>query len=459
MAKKNEFAKNILTYSIASYLYTAINAISNIFVSNILGPTANGIISYFNAINSNIDKVIYSTLRSSVERTVPQIDDLEKQIEYAQNAFTLNIYSSIIVSIGFVIYGLCASDYIIQISAYFMSIFNLVHAISEFYRTWNRSLNKIKMVSIVMILVALLIPVCSILFSLLFGIYGFWSGRVVLQLVALFVFLFFTKETIRYCRLQKDVVRKIIISGGEIVVFSFFTSAFHTIDKYFVKAFVGLESLGYYSVGAMVFTMLMLVPHSVTGAVYPKFVSMVNRNLFYEVKKYSVYIVTVCIAVSLLVFILAPTLIELFMPKYTQSVPIIRILLIAFVSYSSVQLPYIDIIRKKKVPALIKNCTVSFIITLIAFFIVSYQQPSIAVYAWCNVLGFCLLAGSIIYTWQTMYEIKKSNTKFLEILEFFAPAIIMSPLYLALPINTIFKICISIILLITFVAFKILIHK
>lgn len=454
MSTRKDFIKNIVSYSIANYLYTAINAVSNIFVSNILGPSANGIISYFNAINSNVDKVVYSTLRSSLERNVPQIATLDEKKRFANHVYTINLYCCIIVSTCFLFYGWYIEEPITKSSAYFMAAFNFIHGFSEFYRTWNRALNKIRMISIIMILVALLIPLFAIYFSKKWGLTGFWSGRVSLQIVALVVFLFFTKEIVHISKLDFSITKKLVASGAEIVVFSFFTSGLQTMDKYFVKGMIGLEDLGYYSVGSMAFTMLMLIPHSVTGAIYPKFLSIVNTNLTDKIRKYSFYIQTICLIIAIAIFYLIPYLISRAMPKYIESIPVIRIFLIAFVSYSSVQLQYIDIIRKKRMKVLIKRTLFVFIVAVCVFILLSFFQPSIETYAWCNVLGFLFLSLSITRSWHIVnnYSLAKPIVDYANV---FVPIIVLLPLYLS-DINHYYDLLIVLLLFSLFITFNII---
>lgn len=428
MLVSKKTAKNIALYSIANYLHTAINAVSNIFVSNILGPTYNGVISYYNAINTNVDQVVFSTFRSSVERDVPQIEDVEQKFKYAQQAFVLNFISAVLFSLFFVIYGLQATDHVMSMSAYMMAVFNLVRCYSDFYRVWNKSLNKIPLVSIIMIITSLLIPVFAVLFSYLFSIKGFWIGRILLQAITLICFLFVSKEFFRLCKPDFSVLKQIFVSGGEIVIFALFVSGIQTMDKYFVKGALGLEALGYYAIGSMVFMMLMLVPSSVTGAVYPRFVGMVHENLKDKIKKYSIYIELLCVFVALIVYIIIPYLIEWFMPKYVNSIGVVRILLIAFVSYASVQLRYIDIIRKKNMKQLITRALVAFVIGLLCFIIVSRTDSDLSVYAWVTSLCFVLLGIGVNLAWGKTYDYHFGKRLYLILIASF-PAVCMIPIF------------------------------
>ena len=128
--------------------------------------------------------------------------------------------------------------------------------------------------------------------------------------------------------------------------FSLFTTGITTIDRFFMKGawfrttwILCDRSNGIYyvDVGA----------YFITGAVYPKFVGMVNQDLKDRVKQYSFYIEIMCLIVSYIVYFTIPYLIKWVMPEYLPSIPIIQVLIVAFVVYASTQLRYMDIIRKK----------------------------------------------------------------------------------------------------------------
>ncbi len=428
-----ETFKRVALYSIANYFYIAVNAVSNIFVSNILGPVNNGIISYFNAINTNIDQVFYSTFRSSVERTVPQLDEYKKKLEYAQQACTLNLYASIFFSLFFIIMGVMAENFLMRVSACMMALLNITRSFADYYRIWIRSQNKISTVAIIMMITALLIPIFAIAFSYFFDLQGFWIGRIIVTCLSLGCFVYASKGFLRIVPLKRKILKTIFIDGGEIVAFSLFVSGIQTMDKYFIKAAIGLEQLGYYAVGTMVLTMLLMVPSSAIGAIYPKFVGMVNKDLQANVCRYSIYVEMFSILVALIAFFTMPFLIEYAMPKYTPSIPIVRILLLAFVSYSSVQLRYIDIIRKKRMSVLIKLTAAAFVLSILMFFITTKLTNCIHHFAWCVSVCFICLSAAVNLSWSIINEF--SFYKKIELLFFtIVPMIVMIPLYIGMNI-------------------------
>lgn len=378
--------------------------------------------------------MVYSTFRSSVERNVPQLQDYSKKEEYAQQACTLNLYATLAFSLMFIVMGIYSGNPLMRTSAYFMSILNITRSMADFYRIWIRSQNKISVVAIIMIITALCIPFFAILFSYLYNLNGFWVGRILITCISLVCFLYASRGFLKIVPIKFDFLKQILISGGEIVLFALCVSGVQTMDKYFIESSLGLEQLGFYAIGSMVFTMMMLVPSSIIGAIYPKFVGMVNSDLKSLVCNYSVAVELMSYIVSICAFVLMPWVVALAMPKYVPSVPIIRILLVAFVSYASVQLRYIDIVRKKRMKVLIKNAIIAFILSILAFVVSTKVSTNINGFAWCTTVCFILLSGSVNLSWCQIYDLSflKKTTLVLFTL---IPLMLMMPLYVNLELE------------------------
>lgn len=395
---------NIFLYSIGNYLYVGINAISNIFISNILGPTGNGIISYFNAISVNINNVIYGTVRSSVERTVPALKGFDEKKTYAQEAFSLNFVFTLLVSLFFVVLGGVSNNSLIRESAFFVAILNPITSIADFYRIWTKSLNRINIVSWIMIVSAILIPIFAILFSYFFHLKGFWIGRILLQSVVLLLYIIISIYTFKITIPRNDTVKRILISGGEILLFTLIVTAINTVDKFFVKYSLGVTELGYYSLGTMLFSMLILLPSSIIGAIYPSFVAKVNENLKEQVIKYTSIMEFGSFVIAISLYYIVPFVVELFLPLYQDSIPIIRILLIAFITYSSVQFKYIDMVRKRRMKSLILFSLPALLCAIIAFFVISIVGSDIIVYSFVTSICYVILSIGVNISWCLTYS-------------------------------------------------------
>lgn len=428
--KKKTF-KDIAYYSFATYLYTAFNSVSNLFISKILGPTSLGVINYFNAIDSNVNNVLYGTVRSAVEREVPQIKDPEEKAVYIEKSLTLNFILLLLVSFVYLTIAIFSEDNLIRYSASTVAVLNLIKGGTDFYKSWHKSLDHIRSVSLVMIFSALLIPVFVILFSHVWGLEGFWYGRIVVQGLTFIVYFYLLHFVFTLKKISLEFIVYVLKSGGIPVLFSLIVSLFQTMDKFVIKEVLGLEVLGFYSLGAMVFSMLMLIPTSVTGAIFPKFMGMAGMSLKENIVKYSLVVEYLCFICCIIAIGLIPVLIEQFLNQYLPSIPIIKVLLIAFLTYSSVQLKYIDIIRNKKMRILIISSAICLFVTLSCFAYLFFNgTDNIISIAWISVLGFTLLSFTLNLSWGMVYNFPKLKMLWL-LFSTFIPLLVISPFYIS----------------------------
>lgn len=395
--------KTIAIYSFANYLYVGINSICNIFVSRILGPSSTGVINYFNAISSNFDTIVYGTIRSSIEREVPLMNN-EDAKNYVASCLTFNALLTVLVSLVYAAIALNSDNSVVQFSAISVLFLNAVKSFSDFYRIWNKALNRILFISKIMIFSALLLPFVVIVFTIYYNLEGFWVGRFLFQVVLFVLYARLCKEYFKMHSFNRTVLKKIISSGGVIVLFSVYVSLMQTVDKYVVKASLGFEQLGYYGIGTMCFSMLMLLPNSIVGSVFPKFVSMLNANLRNEILKYTFYLEIMSIVLLVIVYYITPVVINYLLPEYANSIPVVRIFLVAFVLYSVCQVKYMDIVRKKKMSVLIKYSVLSLLVTFLLYIVAYLKKWGISEIAWVSVIGFLLLNWIINYSWAKIYN-------------------------------------------------------
>ena len=153
-----------------------------------------------------------------------------------------------------------------------------------------------------------------------------------------------------------------------------------------------------------------------------------NQDLKDQVKRYSIFIDIMCITLSYLVYILIPHVIKWLMPGYVPSIPVIQVLLVAFVVYASTQLRYIDIIRKKSMKTLIVYAGVAFFLGIVIFFIISNLSDNILHCAWGTNICFILLTIGVNLAWGRIYYGKKYRGALMLIA--LCPVVAMLPLFL-----------------------------
>lgn len=390
--------KEISLYMIANYAYVGLNAISNIFVSNLLGPTVLGAISYFNAIDSNLNSFVLGIIRSSVEREIPQLKEEKKKREFGESAFTLNLIFIVLFSILYLIISIFSEQPIMQDCALWLCSLSFVKGLYDFCRIWHKANFNITQVSTIMLISALVTPPTILASSYLFNYNGFWLGRIVIVLISLFIILRWMPR-IHLRKPSIKFVKFILVSGGPIILFGLIQTVYQTLDKYILNNKLGLEELGYYSIGAMAFTMMLLLPQSFVGAIFPRFVARKDEDLRSMVSKYSYYLQLMAVFLSTVGIIVLPPLIRLWLPQYLPSIPVLNTFFLGFVAYSSCQLKYIDLIRTKYIKELLAFCIVPFVISLFLFVIFENSSYGICEMALLTSFNFFMLSTGVNIAW------------------------------------------------------------
>lgn len=390
--------KEIGMYMIANYAYIGINAISNLFVSQMLGPSILGAISYFNAIDSNLNSFVLGIIRSSMEREIPQIfDDVEKK-EFGEKAFTLNLILISIFSLLYLTIGVFSSSTVMYQCAMWVCVLSFIKGLYDCCRIWHKSNFNILEVSYIMLITAFAIPPIVLILSFYYSYNGFWFGRILLVLVSLAV-IYKWMPSFKLKKINQSFIRHIIVSGGPIILLGFIQTVYQTFDKYIINYRLGLEELGYYSIGAMAFSMMLLLPQSFVGAIFPRFVARKDEDLKSLVFKYSTIIQLTTVALSIIGLNFLPGIIRWCLPQYEPSIPVLKMFFIGFVAYSSCQMKYVDLIRTKRIKELLSYSTIPFIISIILFCIYAVKTYNIIDMAFLTSINFFMLSTAINIAW------------------------------------------------------------
>lgn len=124
------------------------------------------------------------------------------------------------VSFVYLTIAIFSEDNLIRYSASTVAVLNLIKGGTDFYKSWHKSLDHIRSVSLVMIFSALLIPVFVILFSHVWGLEGFWYGRIVVQGLTFIVYFYLLYFVFTLKKISLEFIVYVLKSGGILVLFS-----------------------------------------------------------------------------------------------------------------------------------------------------------------------------------------------------------------------------------------------
>jgi O-antigen/teichoic acid export membrane protein len=399
--------KNSLLFSLGNYIFQFSSVITNIFVNSVLGVTAAGAISYISAIDQNVD-LLYSPIRSSLERELPVLlkNDKKKSQVFIETSF---LFSYLLILLGSFIYlyiYLTNENHYIKYAAIFFIFLNIFKSFASLIRIYHKSLLNFKYISFTLLLTAIIQPLVTIPLVNIYGYNGFFVGKIVISVITsiLLVQCLVTFPKIKF-KINFRILRHIYFIGFPLVIYSILSILIITIDKFFIEKYLSLKDLGLYSIGSMAFKVLLLLPISIYGTYYPKFIAKEgsqNNNIFI-ISKIVKFIMIFFIGFS---WVLIYPALKIILPDFIASIKSVKILLIAFYYAGTYQMFYMDLIRKKK---LMKVNLFAFLIVLLSiplFWLATNYGNSIEWVALTTTLSFLLLSSVNIFLSQKEMNIE-----------------------------------------------------
>ncbi len=170
----------------------------------------------------------------------------------------------------------------------------------------------------------------------LFGFYGMFLG-LMLSLVVMFV-VWGRSGAIGLGRpafkleIQRGRVRELIAFGAPIMMSGQIWTLFLAVDSLIVASFLGVESLGYYSLALSVTAYILLLPKSVGAALFPRMAERFGksqdiasiRHYATDVQRLLAYMLLPLATAA--VFFLVPFLIRHALPEFVPAIPVVRVI-------------------------------------------------------------------------------------------------------------------------------------
>lgn len=367
-SKINPNVSDSLIYASGNYIFRFSSAITNIIVNNLLGPVIAGAIAYINAIDQNVD-LLCQPVRSAIERELPVLrkDNLSSAIIFSEVSFIMSYLLMILgSSIYLFIYLFSQNTYIRIVALFFIGI-NIIRSFSDLLRIYNAALLNFKGISISLIIVALFQPIIIISLTYIFNLQGLLLGRIVMFIISSFLLyrLILVFPKLRF-KINLKIVKEIFILGFPLVLNSVIIVMIITVDKIVIKEYIGLKELGFYSIGSMIFQVLLILPNSIYGSYFPKFIAKTGDQKK-NIKLLTQLVGLSCAFIASIIYYLLHPLFYYILPKFIQGEQSAKILVLAFYFASLYQMYYYELIRQNKIMTANIFLILIFCLTLILF--------------------------------------------------------------------------------------------
>ena len=234
-----------------------------------------------------------------------------------------------------------------------------------------------------------------------------WAGILLVTLqpfILIFVAINVGKYKITMTSFNKRTFKFLFSAGFIPYLINIIGSFFLLIEKWLITLDLGVEFLGQYFLVGMYSTFFLLIPGALNNLEFPKSMRTFRSNITYvqmlnSLNFYFFKLITYVIFVGAFTYFIAPLIIEFILPKYLESVYLLKIVYWGLAFLTLVQPLMLIIEVKLEYKAMIIIYIISISLTLIIYYLFAFNsKTSLATYAYINVffnilvsLFFCFL--------------------------------------------------------------------
>lgn len=214
-------------------------------------------------------------------------------------------------------------------------------------------------------------------------------------------------------------IKKCFIMGLPILAIGLLDSFAVSIDRMFIAINLSETQLGYYALGIMMSGILSIIPGSVASVLYTSMLERYSlnedpkdvRNLLLGPMR---VLWTLMIIIIAIILIILPLLIQLYLPKYIESISTVQILIIGSFFMSASYLPgqFLIAVNKQKLIIVIQ-LIICIIVSIVDYFCIHYGYGFLGV-AIGTITGYSIYGiGYTSIALNLIFDDKKEILKYL----------------------------------------------
>lgn len=429
-----EFIKNIKTskfgqifqYSIIKYLALGFGFLKGIVNAKFLGPELLGVLGNLTLILGYCSYANLGIVHSMNREYVLAKEESDAKANSVINTtFTSLIILSlifIILSIGSIIFY--KNDYGVYIALIF--IIAIFEQFKNYFVNYFRLINNYNMINLVEVIYSIIAFILTVFLINNFKVYGALIAMLTCGIAIFIVAIFKTKNII--IKIDKIILKDLISVGIPLLIYNLGFYILTTIDRWIIIRFFTEVDLGYYTFANSMVSATLVFVSSMLFLLYPKLIKDFNEgkniNISEKIKGYTKLLEIASVIFFTIGVILFKPFILTFLNRYTGSIEIYMILLMAIIMNNLAYFSNAYIVSNKKqrylvylqILAVAVNiaCNMSFLklglgvkgvalSTLIANAIYSFFQYSI--FFKLNTNKFEIIKSIIIYSKIIIYNV------------------------------------------------------
>ncbi len=357
MSETHEIIRDAGEYSMAALLTQFVTIVAAILTRRFLGPAQMGVWSLVQIILTYANYSHLGTM-DAINREIPFYQgkrDTKKVDEIKNTAFSFSTLTAFIVSMGVVAYAFVRQADLSAVLFYGLLLaagLVLLQRLNALLICLVRAYKRFELAGKLTFYSAVVNMILIGFLSSRYKLYGFMTAMALSFIFNISYVLSRENFHFRYS-MGRSELRALLVYGFPLMILSLFSTFFETIDKIMITKFLGLEALGLYSVALMAYGYLYSIPNSISIVVIPnlheKFGQTENKKDLkgYLWKSDLVFSTVMPVLIGLSWFIV-PFLIGLFLPKFTEGIPALRLLILStyFVGVGMAYSLFIYVIKK-----------------------------------------------------------------------------------------------------------------
>ena len=333
---KQKITNDFVVYSLATYVTQAIGIVTSLSMRYFLDPASMGrwallefLLGYGLYANVGVLQSLTTELPINVGR-----NDTEKVRDLRDVSLTFVIGMCSIVGIFFILaafflktdsaelrIGLAVTAFLLIGTAYYNFHISLMQAEKRFVL-----LSQAIMLNAALFLILILTLVSR------FKLIGLLASVLLSNLITIF-FVQIRSKTRFHLTLKKNVLAELVKAGLPLMAVGFAYSTFMGIDRLMITRYLGLTSLGYYSIALLAMTYADVIPNILSIVIFPNMQESFGQSGSYKSAGQFVLKPTLLSAYGTPVFLglayfTVPYLVQTFLPKYLPGLSSMRICLV-----------------------------------------------------------------------------------------------------------------------------------
>lgn len=417
--------KDTFAYGFSDIVIKLIAFFTFPIMASLLLVSEYGSLSLITSVTAIIGLFMNMGIDNSVQRFYFENKDNKLlQDTLVSTSFYTLLISSVIFSILFLLILLLFNDTITNAlnASTFVVVIAALHNFPMLIIGFSKNMIRLYFEPIKFIILTIIFSLGGIFLGIYFvtkgqGLFGYFAAQILVGILLIPIAIFFFRKNL-VIRFDFFVFKEIIRYGYPFVLAGVGYLLFTSVDKWCLRYFIGVESVGLYSVGMKFSTLVYFFQSAFAQAWSPLALKHVSDNPQNYKMSFSTVLnvfFSFMVVLGATTFFFAPDFVRLFLPiSYIGSIPVIMFLISAVVIYSTTQVTLIGISLAKKTYLMNHAVWISVIVNslLNILLIPIFKEEGAALASFITYLALSLL---YLYYGQKVHYIPFNYKKLLKI--------------------------------------------